>query len=214
MTDNPLLVILKEYEDHPIMERLNREHDPFETLIRTILSQRTRDVLTDRAAESFFSRFSGPEDVVKAGVDEVADAIRVAGLYRQKAEAIVGVCETILREGIDLDEVVKEYPLEEARRVLTSLPGVGPKTADVTLLFAGGRDICPVDTHVRRVVTRLGLTDSTSYRAVQEAVHSNVPKGSRGKAHLALIQFGRDVCRSRSPGCDTCPVAGSCPYAR
>ncbi len=214
MTDNPLLIILDGYRNHPIMKRLKKEHDPFKTLIRTILSQRTRDVLTDEAARRFFSRFSGPEDVVRAGVEEIEEVIKVAGLYRQKARAILGVCEKILEEGIDLEEVVKDYPLDEARRVLTSFPGVGMKTADVTLLFAGNRDICPVDTHVRRVVTRLGLTDSTSYTAIQEAVHDNVPNGSRGRAHLALIQFGRDVCRSRSPDCSSCPVSDLCPYAR
>ncbi len=206
---NPVMEIIGLYEDHPIMERLRRREDPFKVLVRTIISQRTRDTLTYRVSERFFERFRTPEDVVQASLSELEEVLRGAGLYRQKARWIKACCERIVKDGLDLEEVVRR-PIEEARRVLLELPGVGPKTADVVLLFAGGHDLCPVDVHVRRIARRLGLTESRDYERVQRAVHAAVPKGKRGKAHLALIQFGRDVCRSR-PRCEECPVRDRCP---
>ncbi len=206
---NPVMRIVELYEDHPIMERLDRREDPFRVLIRTIISQRTRDTVTRRVSERFFERFDGPEDVIEADLEEIQEILRGAGLYRQKARWIRACCERIVSEGIDLSEVVRR-PVEEARETLLDLPGVGPKTADVVLLFAGGHDICPVDVHVRRIVGRLGLVDSRDYDDVQRAVHEAVPEGKRGKAHLALIQFGREICRSE-PKCEACPVRPLCP---
>ncbi|WP_457620517.1 endonuclease III domain-containing protein [Methanopyrus sp.] len=211
MNSNPVMEIVKHYEGHPIMERLKVRRDPFRILVQTIISQRTRDSVTERVAERFFSKFKTPEDVAEADLRDLVEVLRNAGLYRQKAKTIKECCERILADGLDLEEIVQK-PTEEARRELMRLPGVGPKTADVVLLFAGGHDVCPVDTHVARVSRRLGLTDSREYFEVQEAVHRMVPEGERGKAHLALIQFGREVCRPQKPQCESCFVRRLCPH--
>ncbi|AAM01410.1 Predicted EndoIII-related endonuclease [Methanopyrus kandleri AV19] len=208
---NPVMEIVKHYEDHPIMKKLKVRRDPFRALIQAIISQRTRDDVTDRVAERFLRKFKTPKDVAEVNLKDLVETLRDAGLYRQKAKMIKECCERILADGLDLEEIVQK-PTEEARRELMRLPGVGPKTADVVLLFAGGHDVCPVDTHVARVSRRLGLTDSKEYFEVQEAVHEMVPEGERGKAHLALIQFGREICRPRKPQCELCFVRRFCPY--
>ncbi|WP_456481857.1 endonuclease III domain-containing protein [Methanopyrus sp.] len=209
--NNPVMKIVEHYENHPIMEKLKVRRDPFRALIQAIISQRTRDDVTDRVAERFLRKFSTPRDVAEASLDDLIETLRDAGLYRQKARTIKECCKRILEDGLDLEEIVRKST-EEARRELTRLPGVGPKTADVVLLFAGGHDVCPVDTHVARVSKRLGLTDSDDYFEIQKAVHEMVPEGERGKAHLALIQFGREICRPRNPQCELCFVRRFCPY--
>ncbi|MBU0705179.1 MAG: endonuclease III, partial [Chloroflexi bacterium] len=140
-------LLLAEYGDHPW-----RPHDPVASLVLTILSQNTNDVNRDRAFERLRERFPTWEAVRDAGLEELVEAIRPAGLAPTKTPRIQGALQRVTAERGEISlHFLADLPLEEARAWLLAIPGVGPKTAAIVLLFALGRPAFPVDTHVHRV---------------------------------------------------------------
>lgn len=104
---------------------------------------------------------------------------------------------------------------ESARRELMSIEGVGPKTADCVLLFSCGRDVIPVDTHVFRISKRLGIVpENTDYEGAHRILMDKVPEGERGSVHVALVQFGRQICKAQNPLHSKCFLIDICDYAR
>ncbi len=153
--------------------------------------------------------------VVEAPTVGVADAIRSGGLADSKAPRIQAILNEVRhREGaFDLSSL-RAMSDEEARSYLTSLPGVGPKTAAVVLSFALGRDAIPVDTHVHRVSKRLGLVPPTATaEKADRLLHELVPDGLRTPLHVALIRLGREICKAPTPLCRQCPLKDLCPTA-
>jgi endonuclease III len=185
---------------------------PVEELVRTILSQNTNDVNRDVAFGRLRERFPTWEEVRDAPLDEVEEAIRPGGLAPQKAPRI----QEALRElDDDLDlSWLEKAPREEALAFLTSLPGVGRKTAACVLIFSYGRPEIPVDTHVYRVGGRLGLfpANASHERAHDEMRAITAPEDAY-ELHINLIRHGRAVCRPR-PRCDECALRRMCPYWR
>ena len=211
-------------EIRAVLRLLRIEQGPFEPkpvlpildeLVATVLSQHTSDVNSDRAFASLKARFPAWEDVLAAPASSVAGAIRAGGIAEQKAARIQRILTTIAeREGrLDLSRL---HDLDDAtvEAYLTSLPGVGPKTAACVLTFSMGRPAFPVDTHVHRVVGRLGWVPA---RATAEQAHALlralVPADIRYDLHLGLIVHGRTVCRARRPACEECPLRRRCDYA-
>jgi endonuclease-3 len=182
--------------------------DPFEILIATILSQNTNDRNSLAAFNELRNRIGiSPDSLSRAGEEEIADAIRIAGLYRTKARAIKEIAREVREKyGGDFKRLLS---LENLREELLKLPKVGEKTADVVLLFSGRMNIFPIDTHVRRVAKRLGLS-SGSYEEMRRNLMS-LFKGKCLEAHLLLIQLGRKYCKARKPLCNECPVRNLCP---
>jgi endonuclease-3 len=204
----------------------------FECLVRTILSQNTSDVASQPAHDALIERYdpvatdgssANDEDLAtrlaNAHVDELADTISAAGLYNQKAERIVAVAEWVCErfggaEGFD--DFVRTEDAERVRETLLERNGVGPKTADCVLLFAGGRDgVFPVDTHVHRLYRRLGVAPpDADHEEVRKILERDVPPEWCGFGHTASIQFGREDCSARKPVCldggDACPLAEEC----
>jgi endonuclease-3 len=182
----------------------------------TVLSQHTSDVNSGRAFARLKARFPAWEQAAHAPVTEIEDAIRCGGLARQKARRIKEILNAIdEREGrIDLSHLQGLGDLA-AEAYLTSLPGVGPKTAAWVLAFSMGRAAFPVDTHVHRVVTRLGWVPAgTTAEKVYQLVAPRVPAGIRYDLHLALIRHGRTVCLARRPRCEGCVLLDLCPYGQ
>jgi endonuclease III len=192
-----------------------RRADPLDELILTVLSQHTSDLNAERAFEQLNAAFPTWQSVVDAPTATVADAIRSGGLADSKSPRI----QAILREVRDREGVFDLASLRlmsdaEARAYLTSLPGVGPKTAAVVLSFALGRDAIPVDTHVHRVSKRLGLVPPTaSAERADRLLHDLVPDGLRTPLHVALIRLGREICKAPIPRCRQCPLKDLCPTA-
>jgi len=187
--------------------------DPFQTLIITVLSQATADRNTERAFRNISRKFPiTPKDLADARVEEIEEAIRVAGLYRNKSKVIKELSRLILEKfGGSLD-FIHSLPLEEARKTLIRLPGVGPKTADVVLIFCAGKPTLPIDTHVNRVSKRLGLASpKADYEGVREALQSLYSPKDYLPVHLLLISLGRRYCKARNPLCKSCPVKTLCP---
>ena len=192
-----------------------RRDDPLDELILTVLSQHTSDLNAGRSFVSLRQRFPSWDRVVRARTASVADAIRSGGLADSKAPRIQAILREIRgREGsFDLSRL-RDLDDAEAAAYLTSLPGIGPKTAAVVLAFSLGRDAIPVDTHVHRVTKRLGLVPATgSAERAGRLLHELVPDGLRTSLHVGLIRLGREICKAGIPRCRRCPLKDLCPTA-
>ena len=193
--------------------------DAVSTLICTILSQNTNDNNRDRAYTALREKFPTWEHVRDAPTRQVVAAIRSAGLANQKGPRIQRVLRRITTEcksrGVpDLNiDFLADLPVEEAKQWLTSLDGVGPKTAAIVLLFSLNRPAFPVDTHVHRVTTRLGLiSEGTSAEKAHGILEALVPPEWYYAFHLNLIAHGRAVCKAQRPRCEICTLQRHCDY--
>ena len=202
-------LLLAEYGDQPWHAR-----DPVATLVGTILSQNTNDVNRDRAFERMRARFPTWEEVRDAPLEELIEAVRPAGLGPTKAPRIQEALHRITSErgALSLD-FLNDLNVEQARAWLLDLPGVGPKTAAIVLLFALGKPAFPVDTHVHRVTRRLGLIPpKTSREKAHDLLEALVPPELYYPFHLNVIFHGRAVCHARNPECARCALRDSCAY--
>ena len=189
------------------------KRDPFETLIVTIISQNTADINTARAFERLSNRFEiKPEVLAKTETGQIEEALKTAGLYRNKAKTISTVSRIILEKFHGSLQQILSRPLEEARKILIQMPGIGPKTADVVLLFSAKQSTIPVDTHVDRVSKRLGFAPSDGdYDDVRLSLQSLYDPRDYLAVHVLLIAHGRIYCKARHPLCEPCPVTSYCP---
>lgn len=185
--------------------------NPFEVLVAVILSQKTNRENVRKALERFRREFKGVEEVAAARVSRIERVIRQAGLWRMKASRIKLIAEQISKLENGLDEILR-LPYPEAKKTLSSMKGVGPKTADVFLMIARGEQVLPIDTHIFRVMRRLGIAgEREDYESLRTKLESAVKPEKRMIAHLALIEFGRRICKARNPRCGECPLAKLCP---
>ena len=186
--------------------------EPVAELVRTILSQNTNDTNRDVAYARLRERFPAWEEVRDAPLDEVEEAIRPGGLAPQKAPRIQAALAE-LDDRLDLSWL-KDAPREQALDFLTSLPGVGRKTAACVLIFSFGRPEIPVDTHVYRVGGRLGLLPpKASFERAHDEMRAITDPADAYEVHINLIEHGRAVCRPR-PRCEDCALRRMCPYWR
>jgi endonuclease III len=201
-----------------------REHRaPIDELVLTVLSQNTNDRNRDAAYGRLRERFASWAEVREAPVEEVEEAIRPGGLAPTKAARIQEILRAIALQGDPSRGTHREddlgwladAPVEQARDYLTSLPGVGRKTAACVLLFSYGRPEVPVDTHVYRVGTRLGLfrPGASFDEAHDELLRITDPEDAY-EIHVGLIRHGRRTCTARAPRCEECPLRRMCPYGR
>ncbi|WP_136687684.1 endonuclease III domain-containing protein [Halorhabdus amylolytica] len=208
--------------------------DAFETLVRTILSQNTSDAASQPAHDALMERYGSDSEtdadggergadlvemLADADREELAETIAEGGLHNQKSARIIEIAELILAEyggEAAFDAFVREEDAGTVRETLLSMNGVGPKTADCVLLFAGGRPgVFPVDTHVHRIYRRLGIAPpDADHETVREVLERDVPEGKCGFGHTASIQFGREYCTARKPTCldgpEACPLSDLC----
>jgi endonuclease III len=206
-----------------IVERLAAEYGrpllrphgaPIDELVLTVLSQNTNDRNRDVAYARLRERFSSWGEVREAPIEELEEAIRPGGLAPTKSVRIRQILEAIADD--DLSGLA-DAPLDEARRELIALPGVGRKTAACVLLFAFGRPDPPVDTHVYRVGMRLGLWPP---RTPLLAAHDELARLCGDdpqfayETHVLLIRHGRRTCVARTPRCAECPLRRMCPEGR
>ncbi len=212
---------------------VERPHgDPIGELILTVLSQSTNDRNRDIAYLGLVERFARPraaipgdsaahatdptltevswEDVRDAPNALVEEAIRRGGISKVKSARIQAILEAI-GEPLSLDHL-KDLPLREAQDELCALPGVGRKTAACVLLFSFGMDDIPVDTHVSRVGTRLGLfRPGAPLEELHDAMLDFTPKGAAWEFHVNLLRHGRRTCAAQRPHCDACALRPVCP---
>ncbi|TAM78941.1 MAG: endonuclease III [Chloroflexota bacterium] len=188
--------------------------DPVGQLVVTILSQHTSDANADRAFAALQARYPTWAAVEDAPLDELIDTIRGGGLAPQKAPRIQATLHHIreARGDYALDFLARLPPLE-ARAWLTAIPGVGPKTASVVLLFCFGLPLMPIDTHVERVTRRIGiLRPQDSLVAAHDRILGDIAPEQVFGAHVNLITHGRRTCHPRDPACGRCLIAPRCRY--
>jgi len=206
-----ILRILRNNFTLPSRPRTSR--DLFQTLIRTVLSQATTDKNSHKAFRNLSIRFPiTPKALAKADVKEIEKAIMAAGLYKNKSKVIRNLSRIILEDFDGSMGSIYSMQFEEARKALLHIPGVGPKTADVVLLFCTDKPTIPIDTHVNRVSKRLGLVPpNASYEATRQALQSLYTPKDYLPVHIFLISLGREYCRARKPLCKPCPINEFCP---
>jgi endonuclease-3 len=212
--EKPLNYIVQNLENTFGKPKLPPKSDPLKMLIAIILSQATTDVNSRRTYQNLRKRFKKWENILAAENDEVAEAIRLGGLAVQKTKVIKELLRKLKETRGTLSlRFIEKLPNEEARDFLQRFRGIGPKTAACTLLFACHKEIFPLDTHIFRVLKRMGIlpekiTDAKAHRFLDELV----PSGKFYSLHVNLIQLGRKICRPREPLCEQCPLIEYCDY--
>lgn len=177
---------------------------PFQLLVATILSAQTTDVRVNIVTKELFERYGEVEKMADASPETLRNIIRSIGFYNSKADNIINTSKILMEEYNSLvpskmDDLIK-------------LPGVGRKTANVVLSNAFGIPAFAVDTHVKRVTFRLGLTKSTDPDIIEKDITSKIPKYMYTRAHHAIIFHGRRMCKAQKPECDRCTLTSDCNY--
>jgi endonuclease-3 len=181
-----------------------RYGNPWELLVATVVSAQTTDENVNRVLPDLFATYAEPEDLATADPSDVERIIYSSGFYRQKTKAIIAMATDISdRFGGEVPDRIDD---------LVTLPGVGRKTANVVLAEAFGQPAIAVDTHVKRVSRRLGLTKETDPDRIEQDLKALVPVRSWNKLSMRLIQHGRDTCSARRPRCWDCVLESLCPY--
>lgn len=205
---------LREVYGKPLMKPHGH---PIAELVLTVLSQSTNDRNRDVAFLRLRERFASWEQVRDAPLAEVEEAIRPGGISKVKSARIQAILRAISDEPRDPPhelslDWLERAPIEEARDYLTALPGVGRKTAACVLLFSYGLRDVPVDTHVSRVGTRLGLLRAGApFEELHDQMLALTPPGEELELHVNLLRHGRRTCHARGPNCEECALARMCP---
>jgi endonuclease-3 len=177
---------------------------PFRILISVLLSARTQDPVTEKAAARLFAAAPTPETMARLSLAQVCRLIYPVGFYRTKAKNILAICAMLQQSETfpsSLDEML-------------ALPGIGRKSANLVLALAFGIPAIAVDTHVFRISKRLGWARGTTPEAVEKELQRVFPKRSWNRVNQVLVGFGQTVCRPIGPKCPACVLKKSCPSAR
>ncbi|MEC7711897.1 MAG: endonuclease III [Thermoproteota archaeon] len=177
---------------------------PFRILIATILSARTKDENTTKAADKLFKLYGTPQKLAKAKVKDVEKVIKSVGFYHVKSKRIIEVANLILSKyngkvPADIDKLV-------------DMPGVGRKTANCVLVYAFEKPAIPVDTHVHRISNRLGLVDTKTPEETEMALREKIPKKYWLDINNTFVMYGQNICKPISPMCDVCKIRKTCNY--
>ena len=190
--------------------------DVLDMLVAVILSQATSDANSARTYDALKRRFPTWDALLRARPQTLVETIRLGGLANQKAAVIRNLLREVKERQGSFDlSFLRELPAAEAVRYLASFRGVGPKTAACTLLFACGLEVFPLDTHIFRVLRRVGLIPpKCSDQFAHEVMNRLVPAGKSYSFHVNLIRHGRRLCRPRDPLCERCPIVEYCDFGQ
>ena len=179
--------------------------NPYQLLVAVILSAQCTDVKVNMVTPALFAAYPDPAALAAAAPEDVEPYIKTCGLYHNKAKNLVETGRALV------ERFGGEVPADH--EALTTLPGVGRKTANVVMSCAFGADAIAVDTHVFRVTNRRGLADAADVVKTEEQLMVNIPQDKWSRAHHWLIYHGRRVCAARKPACETCTLNALCEYA-
>ncbi len=184
-----------------------KSKDPFQLLVSVILSAQCTDVRVNKVTPFLFEQFPDVRSMSEAPIEELEELIRSTGFFRNKAKNIKAASQIIIeRFNGDLPLTMEE---------MITIPGVGRKTANIMLYNAFGVTAgIAVDTHVKRLARRLGMTSETDPNKIERDLMAIVPQKDWGKITYVLINHGRQICKARKPLCNKCPVQDACPSAK
>ena len=174
----------------------------YTSLIGVMLSAQSQDKRTAVACDQLFKLADTPQDMVRLSQEEIITAIKPAGLYNAKSKNILATSKMLLEKF--------DGRVPQTQKELMSLPGVGRKSSDIVMRFVWGEPHIAVDTHVFRLLWRLGWADSLDEGKASVTVNSTTPSKYKYGAHMWLITHAKKVCKSRSPGCGTCVITAAC----
>jgi endonuclease III len=196
-----------------IPQKAIKNPNPLDTIIGTILSQNTNDSNSYRAYTNLKNNFRNWDELALLTPSKIEKYIRIAGLGKQKSKAIYELLQSLKMKNkkISLDHI-KTKTDDEILTELTSYNGVGVKTASCVLLFSLGRNVCPVDTHVHRILNRVGVVETKTPEKTFSEIFSKNPEGTAHSFHTNLIKLGREVCKPSTPNCSICPLLIICSY--
>lgn len=204
---NKLLV-----DRYGIPKRQNPLPDPLDLLIATVLSQNTNDNNSYKAFQNLKSAYNSWDELIDVKRTKIEKIIRVAGLAKQKSEAIKNLISELSKNGKLNLNFVKGLDNNSAIERLTNFKGIGVKTASCVLLFALDRNVCPVDTHVHRTTNRIGIVNEKTADKTFYALNKNFPERIAHSFHTNLIRLGREICKPTNPSCSVCPLLKVCKY--
>jgi endonuclease-3 len=186
---------------------------PLDEVVFTILSQNTTDTNRDRAWASLWKRFETWEQIAAAPADEVAAAIEIGGLHQVKARRIQELLARIEKERGELSlDHLEHLDQEDAAAELAAFKGIGAKSVNCILLFSLGLPAFPVDTHVHRILRRLGILETGDLSRANRDIQEHVPDEIAYPLHMNLIRYGREICHARRPKCGSCNLEDLCVY--
>ena len=191
-------------EDNPSPVTELEYGNSYQLLVAVVLSAQATDVGVNKATGRLFEQVRTPAEMIALGEEGLKEHIKTIGLFNAKAKNVIALSEILVRD------FGGEVPAD--RDILTTLPGVGRKTANVVMNCAFGAETFAVDTHIFRVGNRTGLAKGKTVLAVEKALEKKVPQPFRLGAHHWLILHGRYICKARKPECWRCPVADLCGY--
>jgi endonuclease-3 len=186
--------------------------DPLDLIIATILSQNTNDKNSYRAFLNLKEKYPRWNEALKADDSDIEDSIRIAGLAKQKTSAIRSLLNYLNEKGELSLDYLRNVPDQDVLKELINIKGIGVKTASCVLLFSFSRNVCPVDTHVHRVLNRIGTVKTSSPDKTFHLINNKIPPGTAHQLHTNLIRLGREICKPAVPVCYLCPVKKICKY--
>lgn len=203
------LLLIKHFGIPPRNKKLP---DPLDMLIATILSQNTNDNNSYKAYRNLKSHYKSWNELVNVKRVTIESVIRVAGLAKQKSEAIKNLISELNKRGSLSLSFIKGLDNDSAIEHLIQFKGVGVKTASCVLLFSLDRNICPVDTHVHRTTNRIGIVSEKTPDKTFFALNKKFPDNIAHSFHTNLIRLGREICTPTKPRCGVCPLLNICCY--
>jgi endonuclease-3 len=201
---NKIFAIFDQNNSEPKTELVYK--NPYTLLLAVVLSAQATDKSVNLATKVLFEKYDTPEKILELGLEEIKQYVKTINYYPTKAKNIIGLSEIL----------IKKYNSEVPNNIedLITLPGVGRKTANVVMSSAFNMAAMPVDTHVFRVATRLGIAKTTTPEKMEHELVANIPKKWLYNAHHWLVLHGRYICKARKPLCEECPVREYCDYYR
>ena len=191
-------------EDNPSPETELKFGNTYQLLVAVVLSAQSTDVGVNKATRKLFQQVKTPAEMIELGEEGLKEHIKTIGLFNSKAKNVIALSEILVRD------FGGEVPAD--RDVLTTLPGVGRKTANVVMNCAFGAETFAVDTHIFRVANRTGMAKGKTPLAVEKLLDKRVPQPFRVGSHHWMILHGRYICKARTPECWRCPVADLCAF--
>lgn len=209
---NTLIKKLSGYFGKPF-DPIESPSDILDVLIATKLSQNTTDKSSFKAYTNLKKKYSNWDKVGNAGIEEIKDCIKVCGLANTKAKNIKTMFLKMKKNYKNLNlEFLKSYDDEKIYEELLQYEGLGVKTISCVLIFAMGRDAFPVDTHVHRILNRIGIVKTNTAEKTFEVVKDKISVGSKYELHSNLIKFGRNICKAKNPLCNICFMYNECEF--
>jgi len=200
-------ILEKTLKEETMINKFAKEkYNPFQILVATILSARTKDELTEDVSRKLFKKVKSPSDLLKSSEDELEKEIYPVGFYKTKARNLLKLAKILMKEyGGEVPNKFEE---------LLKLPGVGRKTANIVLSYAFNKPAIAVDTHVHRIFNRWRFVNTKTPEETEIVLRKKLPKKLWKKVNNILVSFGKSICKPVNPLCEKCPINKICQYPK